>query len=145
MTSSVNYHGDKPVALNLSPGADNAIMRNHLKIITRFFKGVYMPHHAGALLLHDISIPDVLRSVQVRIFPVAAGHTMELQTNTVPLSNMSTSWTSLRCVGWIYCGIAYSALLQLKLRHGGGRENFKDHNKVRFRKTSHKKLERPER
>ena len=46
------------MALNLSPGADNAIMRNHLKRITRFFKGVYMPHHEQALLVRDMFIPD---------------------------------------------------------------------------------------
>jgi hypothetical protein len=40
--------------------------------------GVYGPHPAKALLSQDIPIPDVLRSVQVCISPVATGHTLEL-------------------------------------------------------------------
>jgi hypothetical protein len=70
----VNYRRINPAALNLGPGADNAIMRNHLKIITRFFRGVYIPHHEQALLIRDMFIPNVLRSVKVRISTVAAGH-----------------------------------------------------------------------
>jgi len=76
--------------------------RNHLKRVTRFFKGVYRPHHEQALLVHDMLIPDVLRRRQVCIPTVAAGHTLELQTNTVTLSYMSTSRTGLRSIGGVY-------------------------------------------
>ena len=49
-------------------------MCNHLKRITRPFKGAYGPHPAIALLSQDMSYPYVLRCRQVRISPVAAGH-----------------------------------------------------------------------
>jgi hypothetical protein len=87
-------------------------MQNHLNI-TRFFKGVYRPHPTKALLPQDISIPNVLRSVQVGISPVAAGHTLEMQTNTVFFSNVTTSGTPLRCVGRVHDLCSYALLGKL--------------------------------
>ena len=77
-------------------------MQNHLKCMTRFFKAVYRAHPAKALLPQDISIPDVLGRRQVRISPVAAGHTSEMQTRTILPCNMPAFWTSLRGISRIH-------------------------------------------
>jgi len=71
-------------------------MCHHLNFTKpRTSKGVYTPHPAKALLPQNMSIPYVFRRRQVCIPPVATGHTLELQTNTVPLSNVPASWASL--------------------------------------------------
>jgi len=61
----------------------------------------------------DIFLPDVLRSRQVCISPVATGHTSEVQTNTVLPSNMTTPRASLRRIGRIDDRGAYAFLGQL--------------------------------
>lgn len=76
-------------------------MQNHFKYMTRSFLGVYRPHPAKALLPQDITTSYVRGCRQVRISPVAAGHTSELQTNTVPLSNMTAPRIFLRRVSRI--------------------------------------------
>jgi len=88
-------------------------MQNHLMFMTRFFMGVYRPHPAKALLTQDLSIPDVHRSRQICISSMSAGHTKELQTNTVSLSNMTASWALLGRVGRINYPHTYTLLGKL--------------------------------
>jgi len=88
-------------------------MQYHFKFATRSFLGVYRPHPAKALLPQDIATSYVLGGRQVRISPVSTGHTSEMQTNTVPLSNVPTPWAFLARIGRIYGRGVYAFLGKL--------------------------------